>query len=326
MRFDHLSRREFVMLLGGATALAPLTARAQERLRIVGILRINPKEVDVFAEPFRRDMKELGWEEGRNIRFELVWAGGRNEDVPALARDLVARQADIIVTFGNLGTSAVQRATEAISIVGMTDDMVSEGLAASMALPGGHTTGVSILGAELDLKRLEPLHEFVPQARRIAVLKDSTMVTAKQYGLESAASRLNLELVEFRVRNADEVPRALDGIAAADVGAVNVLASAMLNGARRLIIDRLREIRLPSIYEWPETAADGGLLGYGAPIAWLYRRVAVFVDKILRGARPADLPIEQPTKFELVVNLRTAKAIGLTLSPSLLLRADRVIE
>jgi putative ABC transport system substrate-binding protein len=326
MRFDHLSRREFVMLLGGATALAPLTARAQERLPIVGILRINPKEVDVFAEAFRRDMKELGWEEGRNIRVELVWAGGRNEDVPALARDLVARQADIIVTFGNLGTSAVQRATETIPIVGMTDDMVGEGLAASMALPGGHTTGVSILGAELDLKRLELLHEFVPQARRIAVLKDSTMVTAKQYGLVSAASRLNLELVEFRVRNADEVPRVLSGIAAADVGAVNVLASPMLNGARRLIIDRLREIRLPSIYEWPETAADGALLAYGAPIAWLYRRVAVFVDKILRGARPADLPIEQPTKFELVVNLRTAKAIDLNLSPSLLLRADRVIE
>jgi putative tryptophan/tyrosine transport system substrate-binding protein len=165
-------------------------------------------------------MKELGWEEGRNIRFEFVWAGGRTEDVPALARDLVARTA----------------------------------------------------------------------------------------------------------RNADEVGRALDGITAADVGAVNVLASPMLNGTRRLIIDRLRNNRLPSIYEWPESADDGGLLGYGAPITSLYRRVAVLVDKILRGARPADLPIEQPTKLELVVNLRTANAIGLTIPPSLLLRADRVIE
>jgi putative tryptophan/tyrosine transport system substrate-binding protein len=208
----------------------------------------------------------------------------------------------------------------------MSDDMVAEGLAASMARPGGHTTGVSVLGAQLDLKRLELLHEFVPQAHRIAVLKDPTSVTAKEYQLEPAAARLDLELVIFTVRNADEVGRALDGIAAANVGAVNVLASPMLNGARPLIIDRLRDAHLPAIYEWPETADEGGLLGYGAPIASLYRRVAVLVDKILRGARPADLPIEQPTKVELVVNLRTAKEIGLAVSPLLLARADRVIE
>jgi putative tryptophan/tyrosine transport system substrate-binding protein len=321
-----MKRREFITLLGGAAAAWPLAARAQQPLPMVGILRINPMESEIFAEPFRRDMKELGWEEGRNIRFEFVWAGGRTEDVPALARDLVARQPDMIVTFENLGLSAVQRATTTIPIVGMTDDMVGEGLAVSMARPGGHTTGVSILGAELDLKRLELLHEYVPRARRIAVLKDPTSTVANQYRLEPAAGRLNLELVVFTARNADEVGRALDSITAADVGAVNVLASPMLNGTRRLIIDRLRNNRLPSIYEWPESADDGGLLGYGAPITSLYRRVAVLVDKILRGARPADLPIEQPTKLELVVNLRTANAIGLTIPPSLLLRADRVIE
>jgi putative tryptophan/tyrosine transport system substrate-binding protein len=208
----------------------------------------------------------------------------------------------------------------------MTDDMVGEGLAASMARPGGHTTGVSILGAELDLKRLELLHDYVPQARRVAVLKDPTSTIATQYRLEPAADRLNLELVVFTARKGDEVGRALDEIAATHVGAVNVLASPMLNGARRLIIDRLRDNRLPSIYEWPESAADGGLLAYGAPIESLYRRVVVLIDKILHGARPADLPIEQPTNFELVVNLRTANAIGLAISPSLLLRADRVIE
>jgi putative ABC transport system substrate-binding protein len=320
-----MRRRDFITFLGSAAAW-PLAARAQERLPMVGILRINPKQFEIFAEPFRRDMKELGWEEGRNVRFEFVWAGGRNEDVPALARDLVAQHADIIVAFGNLGLSAVQRATATIPIVGMSDDMVAEGLAASMARPGGHTTGVSVLGAQLDLKRLELLHEFVPQAHRIAVLKDPTSVTAKEYQLEPAAARLDLELVMFTVRNADEVGRALDGIAAADIGAVNVLASPMLNGARPLIIERLRDAHLPAIYEWPETADEGGLLGYGAPIASLYRRVAVLVDKILRGARPADLPIEQPTKVELVVNLRTAKEIGLAVSPLLLARADRVIE
>jgi ABC-type uncharacterized transport system substrate-binding protein len=239
-----LQRREFITLLSGAAAW-PLAAQAQKPLPLVGILRINPREFEIFAEPFRRDLKELGWDEGRNIRFEFAWAGGRNEDVPALARDLVTKQPDIIVTFGNLGLSA------------------------------GH---------------------------------------------------LNLELAIFTARNVDEVGPALDGIATANVGAVNVLASPMLNGARRIIIDRLQNNRLPSIYEWPECADDAGLLGYGAPITSPYRRVAVLVDKILRGAHPADLPIDQPTKFELGVNLRTANAIGLTITPSLLLRADRVIE
>ena len=322
--FD-MRRRDVIALLGGAAAW-PLAAQAQRPLPMIGILRINPREAEIFAEPFRRDMKELGWEEGRNVRFEFVWAGGRNEEVPALARDLVTRQPDVIVTFGNLGLSAVQRTTTTIPIVGMSDDMVGEGLAASMARPGGQTTGVSILGAELDLKRLELLHEYVPEVRGIAVLKDPTSTVADKYQLEVAASRLKLELMVFTVRNADEVDRALDSIAAADVGAVNVLASPMLNGARRLIIDRLLKNRLPSIWEWPESAEDGGLLGYGSRITSLYRRVAVLVDKILRGSRPADLPIEQPTKFELVVNLRTANAIGLTIPPSLLLRADRVIE
>jgi putative ABC transport system substrate-binding protein len=271
-------------------------------------------------------MGELGWEEGRNIRFEFVWAGGINEDLPALARDLVARHVDIIVTFSNAGVLAVQRATATIPIVGMSDDMVAEGLAASMARPGGSTTGVSIVGAKLDLKRLELLHECVPQARRIGVLMDPRSAVASQGQIESAAGGLNLELAVFPVHNANEIDRALDGIAAADVGAVNVLASAMLNGARRVIIGRLRDAHLASIYEWPESADDGGLLGYGAPVASLYRRVAFLVDKIMRGARPADLPIEQPTTFELAVNLRTAKAIGLTIPPSILSRADRVIE
>jgi putative ABC transport system substrate-binding protein len=321
-----MRRRDFIHGIAGALAAWPLTARAQERLPLVGILRINPKQVESFAEPFQHDMKELGWESDRNVRFAFVWADGRNEQVPGLTRDLVARGADVIVTFGNLATSAAQRSTETIPIVGMSDDMVAEGLAASMARPGGHTTGVSILGAQLDLKRLELLHEFVPQAHRIAVLKDPTSATASQYQLDPAGARLGLHLVMFTARSTAEVGPALDAIATADVDAVNVLASPMLNGARRLIIDRLRDARLPAIYEWPETAADGGLLGYGAPIASLFHRVAVLVDKILRGVRPADLPIEQPTKVELVVNLRTANQIGLSVSPLLLSPADRVIE
>jgi len=320
-----MRRRDFITLLAGAATAWPLAARAQERLPVVGVLRINPRDFDTFAEPFRRDMRELGWEEGRSIRFEFVWAGGRNEDIPALSRELVAKQVDLIVTFGNLAVSAVQSASATIPLIGMSDDMVREGLAASMTRPGGHTTGVSMMGADLDLKRLELLHEFVPSARRIAALIDLS-TSDNQKRIEATAGRLNLELVSFPIRNADDARRALDGIAAADVGAVNVLASPMLNGMRRTIIVRLIGARLPSIFEWPESAEDGGLIGYGAPILSLYRRVAVLVDKVLRGAHPADLPIEQPTKFELAVNLQTAKAIGLAIPPPLLLRADRVIE
>jgi len=319
-----MKRREFITVLGAAAAW-PIAAWPQERLPVVGVLRINPRDFDTFAEPFRRDMRELGWEEGRNIRFEFVWAGGRNEDIPALARELVAKQVDLIVTFGNLAVSAVQSARATIPLIGMSDDMVREGLAASMTRPGGHTTGVSMMGADLDLKRLELLHEFVPSARRIAALIDLS-TSDNQKRIEATAGRLNLELVSFPIRNADDARRALDGIAAADVGAVNVLASPMLNGMRRTIIVRLIGARLPSIFEWPESAEDGGLIGYGAPILSLYRRVAVLVDKVLRGSHPADLPIEQPTKFELAVNLQTAKAIGLAIPPPLLLRADRVIE
>ena len=319
-----MKRREFITVLGAAAAW-PIAAWPQERLPVVGVLRINPRDFDTFAEPFRRDMRELGWEEGRSIRFEFVWAGGRNEDIPALSRELVAKQVDLIVTFGNLAVSAVQSARATIPLIGMSDDMVREGLAASMTRPGGHTTGVSMMGADLDLKRLELLHEFVPSARRIAALIDLS-TSDNQKRIEATAGRLNLELVSFPIRNADDARRALDGIAAADVGAVNVLASPMLNGMRRTIIVRLIGARLPSIFEWPESAEDGGLIGYGAPILSLYRRVAVLVDKVLRGAHPADLPIEQPTKFELAVNLQTAKAIGLAIPPPLLLRADRVIE
>jgi putative ABC transport system substrate-binding protein len=321
-----MRRRDVIALLGGTVWASPFPAWTQERVPVVGVLRINPRDFETFAEPFRRDMKELGWEEGRNVRFEFVWAGGRNEDVPALARELVAKQVNLIVTFGNLGLSAAQSATTTIPLIGMSDDMVREGLAASMARPGGHTTGVSMMGADLDLKRLELLHEFVPRARRIATLIDLATAEYNQKGIEEAAGRLNLDLISFPVRNGDEARRTLDGIAAAGVDAVNVLASPMLNGMRRAIIVRLVGARLPSIFEWPESAEDGGLIGYGPPILSIYRRIAILVDKVLRGARPADLPIEQPTKFELAVNLQTAKAIGLAISPSLLLRADRVIE
>jgi putative ABC transport system substrate-binding protein len=320
-----IGRRQFITLLGGAAAW-PLAARAQQgRLPVVGVLRPSAKDAEPFAEPFRRYMKAIGWEEGRNIRFLFAWMEGRNERAPLLAGDFVAQNVDLIVTFGDPAIRAAQRATQSIPIVGMTDDMVGSGLVASLARPGGNTTGVSILAPELNVKRLELLHEFVPQARRIAVLADpSTISTHAQ--LTSAARDLGVELVIFEVQNPPQIGGPLDAIAAAKVEAVNVLASPQLYGARYLIIERLRNARLPAIYQFPEAAEEGGLLSYGPRLLLCFRHVVSLVDKVLRGAKPADLPIEQPTKFELVVNLKTASAIDMTIPATLLLRADEVIE
>jgi putative ABC transport system substrate-binding protein len=219
----------------------------------------------------------------------------------------------------------VQQATKTIPIIAMTDDNVGSGLANSLARPGGNTTGVSILASELDAKRLEILHEYVPQARRIAVLADPTTISTRD-SLVSAAHDLGLELLWFQARNPDEIGSALAAIAAAKVEAVNVLASPLLNFARRLTIDKMRDARLPVIYQWPETAEEGGLLAYGPRNLLCYKLVVSLVDKVLHGAKPADLPIEQPSKFELVVNLKTANTLGMTFSPALLLRADELIE
>ena len=322
-----MRRREFITLLGGAAAAWPLAARAQQgRLPLVGVLRPNPKDItETFAQPFRRYMRAIGWEEGRNIRFLFVWAEGRSDRAPALAGELIAQNVDLIIAFGDPAIRAAQRATQAIPIVGMTDDMIGSGLAASMARPGGNTTGVSILASELDVKRLEILHEFVPQARRIAVLADPTTISTRAQ-LASGARDLGVELVQFEAQSPDEIGRALDAIAMAKVEAVNVLASPILNAARRLIIDRMHDAHLPAIYQWPETVEDGGLLSYGPRNLLCYRHVVSLVDKVLRGAKPADLPIEQPSKFELVVNLKTAGTLGMTIPPTLLLRADEVIE
>jgi putative ABC transport system substrate-binding protein len=321
-----MRRREFIAALGGAAAWPVMGLAQQGHVPLVGVLRPNPKDiVETFAGPFRRYMKAIGWEEGRNIRFLFVWADGHSERAPALAKELVAQNVDLIIPFGDPAIRAAQNATNAIPIVGMTDDMLGSGLVTSLARPGGNTTGVSILASELDVKRLEVLHEFIPQARRIAVLADSTTISTRAQ-LTSAARHLDVELVRFEASTPDELTRALDSIATAKVEAVNVLASPLLNVSRLQIIDRMRDARLPAIYQWAETAEDGGLLAYGPRNLLCYRHVVSLVDKVLRGAKPADLPIEQPSKFDLVVNLKTASALGITIPPTLLLRADEVLE
>ena len=322
-----MRRREFISLLGGAAAAWPVTARAQQaRNPVVGVLRFNPENAaETFVAPFRQAMRELGWDEGRNIQYRVVWAGGRNDLVPTLAAQLVSQKVDALVGFGNPVIEALQRASATIPIVGLSDDLVHGGLAASMARPGGNTTGVSILGAELDAKRLELLHEFVPGAHRIGVLIDPT-TTPNRAHVETAAKTLGIDAVFFDATSVDEISRAFDGMTAAKVNAVNVTASPIFNAARAVIIERANRARLPAILQWPEEASEGAFLAYGPRQIYCYRLMVGLLDKILHGARPADLPIEQPTKFELALNLNAAKALGLDISAPFQLRADEVIE
>jgi putative ABC transport system substrate-binding protein len=324
------SRREFITLLGGAAAASvsrPRRVSAQEpgRTYRVGGLSVQPRTAAHYVAVFD-ELRRAGFIEGQN----LVVAGrgweARPEQFPEMAAELVRAKVDVIFCAGDPATRAAQQATATIPIVAAADDMVGSGLVPSLAHQGGNTTGMSILASELDVKRLEVLHEFVPRARRIAVLADPTTISTRAQ-ITSAARDLGLELVRFEAQSLEEIGHALDAIAAAKVEAVNVLASPLLNVSRPQIIDRMRDARLPTIYQWPESAEDGGLLAYGPRIVQIFREIiARQLVKVLRGAKPTDLPIEQPTTFELVVNLKTARALGLEVPLHLQQRADEVIE
>ena len=320
------NRRILVIALGASLIPRLGWTQATKRRPIVGVIRINPRNTnETFVEPFRRDMALLGWKENDNVEFVFAWAEGRNDTLPKLAADMVARGVDVIVTFGPDGTRAAQSATPTIPIVAMADNLVGAGLVQTMARPGGHTTGVSILATELDVKRLELLHEVSPAARRIGVLNDPSS-SASIPTLKAAARALDIELVFAPARTKPEVAAAIKALIEARVAAVNVLASANLNAFRADEIAAFAQARLPAIYEWPETAEQGGLIGYGPRNLTVYRLVAAMVNKVLRGANPGDLPVEQPTKFELIINGKTAKALGLTIPQTLLLRAHEVIQ
>jgi ABC-type uncharacterized transport system substrate-binding protein len=308
----------------GIAALVPYKLNAQQGCcRLIGLLGPNPK---VFAAlNLERDLQALGWEPERDFRLLVRWSNGANQELPRLAAELAAHPVELLVAAGDQAVIAAQRATRAIPIVGICDDMVGSKLVASMARPGGNTTGISILASELNVKRLELLHEIVPRASRIGVLADpTTIATGPQ--LESAARALDIALVTARAAEGEEVGRALGELAGAEVGAVNVLASPILDEQRGSIIEQLNRARLPAIFQWPESAEAGGLAGYGPRLGGVIRAAVQIADKILRGVPPADIPVQQPTAFELAINAHTAKALGLTVPQSLLARANEVIE
>jgi putative tryptophan/tyrosine transport system substrate-binding protein len=320
-----MKRREFLLAIGGAIALPTRLAGAQPSgPRLVGVIAVFPKE-DSFFQPFVAEMAAKGWQEGHNLRLHFLSTDGTNEGLPALVGELIAESAAVIIAAGDPAIAAAQRGAPSVPVVGITDDMVGSHLVASMAKPGGNTTGVSILASELDVKRFGLLHEIVPRVARIGILSDPTTIKTGA-AVEQAAKELGIELVTFRASNRDEVDRAIDGLVRAHVGAVNVLASPILFAHHPAMIERLNRAQLPSIYQWPERAAVGALAGYGPLIRRAWVQLARMTDKVLRGAHPADIPVEQPTRFELAINLKTAYALGLTVPQSILARADEVIE
>ena len=331
MHFDQLKRREFITLIGGATALWPLAARAQQarRMTTIGFLGASTATVaSPWVAAFVQRLRELGYIESQNIKIEYRWAEGHIDRLPQLAEEIVRLNVDIVVTWATAPALAVKKATSVIPVVfALATDPVGSGLVASLARPGGNVTGMSAFNIDLIGKRLEILREFVPGLRRLAILANvgapDTAVEMRE--LRTVALGLGIEVVALEIRKADDIAPAFDGLnSRAD--AIFVVGDPLTFTNRAQINTLAIALRLPATYAIWEFVASGGLMSYGTNFPDLFRRAADFVDKVLRGTKPADIPVEQPTKFDLVINLITARALGLTVPPTLLARADEVIE
>ena len=303
-------------------------SEAQQTVKVarIGFLRVSSPP-DPFTEPFRQGLHELGYVEGRNISIEYRWAEGRPERLPALAAELVRLKVDVIVAAGPAVEAASQATTTIPIVMPVVGDPVRRGLVASLARPGGNITGLTNLSAELPGKWMELLKEILPGVSRVAVLSDSHY-TADQLSVSEAAARsLGVRLQVLNVSRPEELETAFAQAKKNRAEALVVLSSALFYVHRADLVAFAAKQRLPTIYHQKDfVVGSGGLMSYGPDFHDLFRRAAGYVDKILKGAKPGDLPIEQPTKFELVVNLRTAKALGLTIPESMLLRADEVIR
>jgi putative ABC transport system substrate-binding protein len=306
-------------------------AEAQQPKRVprIGFLTASPSVFPGRIEAFRQGLRELGYIEGKNIVIEWRYGDGKRDRLPALAAELVGLKVDIIVSAGPTLTRVLKEATTTIPIVmGFDTDPVGTGLVAGLARPGGNITGLSVLSPELGGKRLELLKEIVPKLSRVAVLGSSTLPGNAQTLSETelAAGALGVKLQYFDVLSPKDMEAAFRRAVNGRADAVLALGNSVLNAHRTQVADLAVKSRLPTMYYAAEFVEAGGLMFYGVDFADLYRRAATYVDKILKGAKPADLPVEQPTKFEFIINLKTAKQIGLTIPPNVLARADRVIR
>jgi len=322
-----MRRREFIAFLGGAavTMSGPAWSQDAGRTYRLGVLANSPRDA-VHWLAFFDELRRHGFSEGVNLTI-LAGFSVPADRADTVVATIVEARPEVITTGGAALTRLVQRATQTIPNLAFSDDLVAEKAVASLAHPGGNTTGMSIMATDLDGKRQEVLLEVVPAARRIATLADRGVTSPEQLQtLESAARARGVALAVHAVDIGDGILPAIDSAVAGGAQALNVLASSLLNRYRAQIIERVAASRLPAMYQWPETAEEGGLIAYGPRFASIYRQFALQVSKVLKGAKPADIPVEQPTKFELVINLKSARAIGLDVPPTLLNRADQVIE
>jgi len=327
-----MNRRAFLTGLSGSLLAAPLTAEAQPAAKVprIGFLGNSTAALEAnLVGPFREGLRELGYVEGRSILIEYRWAEGKNERLPALIAELIALKVDVIVTAGTPAALAVKKATTSIPLVmAAVGDPISVGLVASLARPGGNVTGLSAIAPELEGKRLELLREVVPKLSHIAVLwnPDNPFLAGSLKETRAAAQVLGIKVQLLGVRTAEEFPAAFAAILKERPNALLVLADRIFLHNRARIVDFEAKRRLPGVYPYRELVEAGGLMSFGPSYAGMHRRAAYYVDKILKGTKPADLPVEQPTTFELLINLKTAKALGLTIPQSLLGRADEVIQ
>lgn len=314
-----------VVALALALLASPLDVEAQQepgKVARIGLIR-SGSPPDPFVEAFLQGLRDLGYVEGRTIAIEYRWAEGRRERIPEFAEELVRLKVDVIVT---PDVQLIKRVTATIPVVSPTmTDPVGAGLVASLTRPGGNITGLSLMSRELSAKRLELLKETVPKVSRVAVLRDPR-TTVSVEPMDAAARTLGLALQILEVRSVDDFEKAFAAAKQAQAGAVNILESVFFAANRVHIVDAARKTRLPAIYQSRAFVDAGGLMSYGPHFPDLFRRAASYVDKILKGAKPADLPIEQPMKFEFIINMKTAKTLRLTIPPSVLARADEVIE
>jgi putative tryptophan/tyrosine transport system substrate-binding protein len=321
-----------VLLLTGFVLALIQFAQAQEPTKVSRIGLLNTNAAAAFTartEGFRQGLRELGYVEGKNITIEYRYADGKLERLPALAAELVYLKMDVIVTAVSSSTRAAKEATNTIPIVMAQDnDPVGNGFINSLARPGGNITGLSSLSPEIGGKQLELLREILPKLSGAAVIGTSTLPGHAQRlkEMELAAKTLKVKLYYLDVLGPKDIETAFREASKERTDAVVVLGGLVLISQRTQVVNLAAKNRLPAIYNVPEFVEDGGLMTYGTSYVDLYRRVAIYVDKILKGAKPGDLPVEQPSKFELVINLKTAKQIGLTIPPSFLARADKVIK
>jgi putative tryptophan/tyrosine transport system substrate-binding protein len=325
-----MRRRQFIALLGGAATTWPLAARAQEAGRTyrLGMLFPAPREEETAIAALSDELRRRGFIEDQNLVIEYrAWAP-HLDLISDYMTELLKSHPDVIAAGGPQAVRAAQQATKTIPILAITDDMVGEGFVSSMARPNGNTTGVSILATELDGKRQEVLIEAIPGLRRMAVLADFNSTAVEQLKeLQNAARARNMELSIHRIAKGEEIAAAIETAKSLGDTAINVLASPMLYSNRQIIFQRVAALHLPAIYQFAEMAEEGGLLAYGPRFSQIIRDIYVRqLVQLFRGAKVTDIPVEQPTKFELVINLRTAKTLGLNITESFLQRADKVIE